>query len=85
MWPFRKYDRHAKLMDQVANAVGIDLDEAVQRGELTEEMVRDGVLACVGCSQPGDCADWIADHKDGADETPAYCRNRNLLDLLAPG
>ena len=82
---FKKFDRHTKLMERMADTVGIDLGETVQSGELTPEMLRNGVFACMGCRQTSECIHWLADNPDGADDTPAYCRNRNLYDMLGSG
>lgn len=78
-----RLDRHADLVHRMAERLGIDLVEATQRGEVSEEALRSVVLTCTGCHQTGDCESWLAEHSGGANETPDYCRNKDLLNRLA--
>jgi len=77
--PGRKtLDEHEKLMGQMADRLGVDLDEAELRGDLPPEK-RDGmVLSCTNCTSPEACSKWLADHEK-AEDAPAYCRNGALL------
>lgn len=76
--------RHAILMDRMAGARGLDMEEQVLRGNISSAEVADAVLSCTNCSNPGDCARWLEAHADGAAESPSYCRNEGLFgDLLA--
>ena len=80
-----RIDKHADLMGRMADTVGADLAEAMQRGDLTPEEYRSAVLSCTSCREAGSCQGWLEDHADGAAETPDYCRNKSLLDALARG
>ena len=73
--------RHAKLVDQMAETLGIDLEEAALRGDVAIDEISDAVLRCTACSNPDHCEGWLAGH-DKADSTPGYCRNADLMDRL---
>lgn len=74
--------RHAALVDRMASALGLDLEEAALRGKLTPPDISDAVLSCTGCSNPGHCETWLAEHGDGAPSPPGYCRNIGMFDRL---
>ena len=83
MFGARMLNRHAALMNRMAETVGVDLTEAISEGRLTGEGWRDAVIACTGCSDPEDCITWLA-LRDGepAEATPAYCANARLMEEL---
>jgi len=70
--------RHADLVDQMAAAQGVDLEEAMMAGHLTPGELGDAVLACTGCAEPEACEHWLAAH-DAGESAPEYCRNSALL------
>ncbi|WP_109466610.1 DUF6455 family protein [Albibacillus kandeliae] len=75
-----KLRRHADLLDRMATTVGVDLEEAVLvAGTMRMDELADAVLRCTDCSDPGHCAGWLALHGTPAEQTPSYCRNRDLL------
>ena len=74
---------HADLMDRMATAQGVDLEETMMAGHLTPDELGDAVLACTGCSASDACGKWLATHEAGADTTPGYCRNADLFAGLA--
>lgn len=77
--PGRKtIEEHELLMGQMADRLGVDLDEAELRGDLPPEQRSDMVLSCTNCTSPEDCSKWLASH-DTAEDAPAYCRNGALL------
>lgn len=78
-----RIDKHAELVGRMAETVGADLAEAMQRGDLTPEEYRSAVLSCTSCRGAGDCQEWLDAHSDGAEATPGYCRNKALLESLA--
>ena len=71
--------RHAALVDEMATACGVDLEEAILRGKLTIPDLDDAVLACTGCTRPDACEARLAQGVRGA---PAYCRNAELFGEL---
>ena len=52
--------RHAALVDKMATAQGIDLEETMLRGRLSMGELDDAVLRCTGCTQPETCEGWLA-------------------------
>ena len=74
---------HANILDRMAAAQGLDLDESVMAGHLTPDELGDAVLACTGCAAPEACERWLTAH-EVRDAIPSYCRNRAvLLELTA--
>ncbi|SMX46946.1 DUF6455 family protein [Maliponia aquimaris] len=75
--------RHARLVDEMAKARGVDLEEAIFRGKVTMFDLEDSVLRCTGCSDPAGCEHWLAAQQGAqAEETPGYCRNASLFRML---
>lgn len=73
-----KLKAHAALVDQMAQKLGVDLEDAVLSGAARFDDVADAVLRCTECSDPGHCQGWLA--QSGArDAPPAYCRNVDLF------
>lgn len=80
MFSTTKLDRHAALMNRMADTVGVDLGEALVEGRLSGEGLRSAILRCTACDNPEACDHWLADRAPGsAEDTPEYCRNRALL------
>jgi Family of unknown function (DUF6455) len=77
--------RHAQLVDRMASALGLDLEEAGMRGDLPASEVTDAVLRCTGCTDPDACERWLDDHPQGAAATPGHCRNSDLFRQLKGG
>lgn len=71
--------RHAALVDDMARARGIDLEEQMLRGKLSMSDLEDAVLDCTGCVSVDKCEHWLDAQKAEAPETPAYCRNAALF------
>ena len=75
--------KHADLVDRMATALGVDLEESILRGRIEIDDISDAVLSCTACSAPEHCAGWL--EKKGGDRvtsTPEYCRNKALLERL---
>ncbi|ARC89245.1 DUF6455 family protein [Rhodovulum sp. MB263] len=77
-----KYDEHAHLLEKMAEVLGVDLDEETMAGRWTPEDMQDSVSRCLGCTDPGQCRGWLGTHDAGADATPDYCRNKDLLEAM---
>lgn len=75
--------QHAALVDDMATARGIDLQEATMRAGLTPDDLSDMVLACTGCARPDECKKWLAAQKGTVSATPSYCRNADVFNKLA--
>jgi hypothetical protein len=80
---FDKLDRHADLVTRMADTVGADLGEAAIRGQIRPEEMRSAVIRCTACDSVEDCQHWLADHADGAEAAPGYCRNKSVLDRIS--
>lgn len=78
----RKLKRHAELIDKMATARGIDLEESLMRGDLEIEAISDAVLRCTACSNPENCAGWLNEQEGIAQTSPSYCRNAALFNEL---
>lgn len=76
--------RHAALVDRMATALGIDLEEEAMRGRLEFDEIADAVLRCTGCASPDHCQTVLA-KGDSRSAPPGYCRNRDLMSRLASG
>ena len=74
---------HAGLVDEMATTLGVDLEEAAISGALRVDDISEAVLRCTECPNPGHCESFLA-QAQAAPEAPEYCRNRDLLDRLAP-
>lgn len=73
--------RHAALVDRMASALGIDLEEAALSGRLAMDEISEAVLRCTGCADPGQCSAWLAVPVK-AEAAPGFCRNRDLMTRL---
>lgn len=73
--------KHASLVDRMATARGIDLQETALRGHLTPDDISDAVLSCTSCANPDQCETWL-EHQNG--DAPSYCRNVDFFKSL-PG
>jgi hypothetical protein len=76
---------HADLVDRMANAVGVDLEEAMMEGRMTMDQLGEAVLACTGCSAPETCQKWLAQQSEVVDAAPGYCRNGDTFSRLLEG
>lgn len=83
MFGFSRLDAHQKLVEDMADAVGVDLTEEMQEGHLTPAELRATVLRCVGCREAGECQGLLDATAAGSlDEAPAYCRNHDLFETM---
>ncbi len=75
-----RIDRHANLVNRMADTVGADMGQALLDGRVTPQDLRGAVLRCARCEHVGKCVSWLGRHDaTGADATPAYCSNRRLM------
>lgn len=77
--------RHAALVDRMASAQGLDLEEQILRGRMSLPDLDDAVLRCTGCTQPCACETWLDALTEAVETPPAYCRNTPLFDALKRG
>lgn len=84
MQSIRTLAHHADLVDRMSATHGVDLDQKMMEGLLTPGGLSRAVLACTGCANPGDCAQWLDTHEAGA-PAPGYCRNLDFFADLKAG
>jgi hypothetical protein len=77
--------KHAALVDRMANALGIDLEQKAMEGQIDFDQISDAVMACSGCSNPEDCTHWLDAQQGQTDTTPDICRNAELFARLKAG
>jgi hypothetical protein len=73
-----RYTRHARLVSKMADRVGLDLVEGMQRGEIDSEDIREIVHLCTGCIDPEACSKLLASDAK-IDNPPEFCRNAKKL------
>ncbi|MBN2906380.1 MAG: hypothetical protein JXJ18_06720 [Rhodobacteraceae bacterium] len=78
----QRYDEHAELVEKMAEALGVDLAEETMAGRWTPEEMQATVSRCLGCTDPAHCKGWLEENKAGVEETPGYCRNKDLLEAM---
>ncbi|WP_417253977.1 DUF6455 family protein [Celeribacter sp.] len=87
MMKFGTYETHARLVERMADAMGVDLTERAQRVEdLSETEARNRVHRCQGCTAPETCVtflDGLAQAGDKAPSAPDFCRNGDELARVA--
>ena len=72
---FERLERHATLVNKMADKLGVDLIEETLRGHLRPEEMRGRVYRCMGCTGADTCEKLLADPNVHLDEAPEYCRN----------
>ena len=82
MTVMHKISRHAGLVNEMANALGVDLIDEALAGRINEARLREAVGRCVSCDASTGCERWIEAHRRGAGAPPMFCRNNDLWDLL---
>ena len=85
MFGAKTINRHAALMNRMAETLGVDLGTAIADGRLPAEGWREAVVRCTGCSDPEGCQHWLSEHsvdENPPEAAPGYCRNRDLMHSL---
>ena len=72
---FDRIDRHAKLVNDMADKLDIDLIEETLQGHLHPDNVRSRVIRCMGCSDRTKCREMMDAAANGLDTPPSFCRN----------
>lgn len=83
----RALNRHAALVNHMAEVMGVDMTAALAEARLTREGWATAVMSCLGCARPEACDRWLAERGGpGAARVaraPDYCQNAALLAGLA--
>lgn len=90
MYGRKTLNRHAALMNRMAQVLGINLTERMLLGKISGDEWRAAVVRCTNCSEPGECLHWLAEHAEaGTDpnappisEAPPYCSNKMMMARL---
>lgn len=82
MFGIQKIDRHARLLNGVAESLRIDLPGALAGGRITGEGLRAAVFNCTACARPDACAARLASGEP-ASAAPPFCRNAELFAALS--
>lgn len=90
MFGRKTLNRHAALMNRMAQVLGIDLTEEMALRHLSGEDWREAVVRCANCDDPAACLHWLSEHaapeehpgEPGADAAPGYCNNRDMMARL---
>ena len=72
----QRFEKHEKLMRQMASANDVDLELEVQMGTFGQDEYWQSVLACTGCSDPTGCQKHLRDGRSGI---PSFCRNAKTI------
>jgi hypothetical protein len=73
--------QHASLVDRMATRVGIDLEDAAIRGDVSIDQISEAVLRCTECGNPGHCK-TLMEQDATSPSAPEYCRNKGLFSQL---
>lgn len=79
------HHRHSNLIDRMAAALGLDLEEAVMAGQLQVDTLGDAVLACTGCANADGCDRWLDMQSGTVASAPGICRNADMFARLKSG
>jgi hypothetical protein len=71
-----KTAHHEQLLERMATRNGADLDLARQSGLIDGTEVVEALVACMGCSDAGDCKSRLDRDVPGF---PDYCRNVSMI------
>lgn len=80
-----QYTRSARLMNEMASAQGIDLQQGIASDEIHVGTLICAVTRCADCDGQDKCQLWLASQAGHTPvSTPDYCRNSELLARLKP-
>lgn len=78
-----RFDRHARLMNGMADALGVDLETEMMSGRMPPETYREKLFRCVGCRDAAACEKLLETAQGFLEGAPDYCRNRAQFDALS--
>lgn len=80
-----RLEKHAELVERMAETLGVDLTEEQMTARMTPEDLHETVLRCTTCLEEGACQQFLTlNHDRGADTAPSFCRNKALLEAMRP-
>ena len=81
--PFKTIDRHASLLNRMAEATEADMSDAALDGRQSAETYRKALRDCTHCQSVDQCLSWLDTSPQEGGEPPAFCANRDVLTKLA--
>jgi hypothetical protein len=81
---FEQFDKHSRLVGRMADTLDVDLAEDMMSGRISPEDYRSFVVSCTACRETDRCEEWLEAAGRHAEAAPAYCRNKRILEALAP-
>lgn len=90
MFGRKTLNRHAALMNRMAQVLGVDLTEAMAMRHLSGEQWREAVVRCTNCDAPAACLHWLSEQTApeehpgtaSAAGAPDYCNNKVMMARL---
>ena len=85
MTPLGDIRQHLTLVRRMARATGVDLDDAMQDGQLSNKDWADMVTNCRGCSNVAACQARLQalELAGSHDHAPEYCENSASFTLMS--
>lgn len=81
-----KRPNNSLRMLQMAEKLGVDLDKAIEDGQITPRVLRNAAHLCGECAGSLECKIWFAAQRDEhPDHAPNYCPNGSLYKQLSEG
>jgi hypothetical protein len=82
MIAIQNFAAHSKRVQRMAESVGVDLGQAILNGKLRGFPITDIVFRCSRCAEKTTCDAWLDRQVAAVEQTPDFCRNKQLLDGL---
>ena len=79
---FDRLARNVDLMPRLAQRLGIDWADRMDRSPYAAAEYRHALMRCAECPNDGACRAWV-ERAHQADAAPDYCRNKEMLQRLA--
>ncbi len=74
--------RHMQLAGRMAQALGVDLKDLAETGQVNGAELDRIVSRCTTCSDPDDCETLLEYQPGGLDFPLYYCRNQTVFQRL---
>ena len=74
--------RHPDQLPKMSKTLGVDFEQAISTGKLTNIQLHDIAFRCSDCREKNACDTWLAAHHEGSTEAPEYCLNKDMLEGL---
>lgn len=78
----KKLAKHADLMGEMTQKVGIEMGDELISGRLSATEIRDAVYACTHCKNVSDCKVFLGDTNAVVEQAPEYCLNKQMISKL---